>query len=184
MNLTIGSTTIVATECTRRRDPRQGFYLEITIPKDSIGMDELYGLLNECKESIVVTEDNGTENTYVGFRTLANFSYEKGSYKVTQVCTSEYEAQLSLANSRLTEQSVIIAAQEAEIKSLNEKSAQQDAIIESQLQSIAALNGTSKTQAEELVALNSTIKTQSATIAAQAEEIELLNGTLLEVLMG
>ena len=120
MNLTIGNKTLEITSCTRRRDTKRGFFLDITIPKDAIGMDELYSLLDGCTEDIVV-EDNGTVNTYTGFKTVGSFTCENGVYNVAQVCTSEYEAQLSLAQSRINEQDQLITVLQAENLLLTEE---------------------------------------------------------------
>ena len=121
MNLTIGTTTIKITSCTRKRDTQRGFYLDLTIPKDNIGMDDLYALLNGNTEPIVVIEADGTENTYIGFKETGSFALEGGFYKVAQVCTSEYEAQLSLAQSKMAEQDAIIAAQNETIEAQTEE---------------------------------------------------------------
>lgn len=128
MNLAIGSTSITITSCVRRRDTKRGFFLEIEIPKASIGMDALYSLLDGCTETIVVTDDEGNVNEYVGFKTIGSFGCENGVYKVSQVCTSEYEAQLSLAQSKIAEQDAVIAAQTETIAA--------------QAEEIEALNGT------------------------------------------
>jgi len=50
MNLTIGTKTIEITSCTRKRDTQKGFFLEMVIPKENIGMDELYALLDDNTE--------------------------------------------------------------------------------------------------------------------------------------
>jgi len=127
MNLTIGSTSIEITDCVRMRDTRKGFYLDITIPKENIGMETLYDLLDGCTENIIVTDDEGNVTEYVGFKTLGPFTIENGVYKVAQICTSEYEAQLSLAQAKIAEQDAKIAtqdetieAQAAEIAMLND----------------------------------------------------------------
>ena len=127
MNLTIGSTTIEITSCTKRRDVKRGFYLDLYIPQASIGMDELFNLLNGNTEPIVITEADGTESVYVGFKQLGAMSLEAGVYNVAQVCTSEYEAQLSLTQNKVAEQNKVIEdqteaikAQTAELELLND----------------------------------------------------------------
>lgn len=119
--LTIGSTTIEITDCVRMRDTKRGFYLDIIIPKENIGMEELYSLLDGCSENIIVTEENGAVTEYMGFKTLGSFACEDGVYKVAQICTSEYEAQLSLAQSKIAEQAGIITKLQAENILLNEQ---------------------------------------------------------------
>ena len=120
-NLTIGNTSIEITDCVRMRDTRRGFYLDITIPKENIGMEALYALLDGCMETIIVTNDDGTVNEYMGFKTLGSFALEDGSYRIAQICTSEYEAQLSLAQSKIAEQDAIIEAQNATIAAQTEE---------------------------------------------------------------
>lgn len=124
MKLAIGSTIIDITSCTRMRDTKRGFYLDIQLPKENIGMEELYSLLDDCEETIVVTDDNGNVSKYVGFKTLGSFACEDGVYRIAQICTSEYEAQLSLAQNEIIklqniidEQSEVIEAQAEEIES-------------------------------------------------------------------
>lgn len=103
MNMTIGNTSVPVLSCTRMRDPKRGFYLDIKIPKENIGMQALYDMFDNCAEKIVVVDDDGGVCEYTGFKTLANFSCEYGVYTVIQVCTSEYEAQLSLTQSKIAE---------------------------------------------------------------------------------
>lgn len=119
--LTIGSTTLEITSCVRRRDTQRGFYIELTIPKDVIGMDDLYALLNGNTEPIVVVDADGTENTYLGFKETGSFALEGGFYKVAQVCTSEYEAQLSLAQTKISDQDAVITMLQAENMLLTEE---------------------------------------------------------------
>lgn len=125
--LTIGNTTIEITSCTKRRDVKRGFYLDLYIPQANIGMDELFNLLNNNEEHIVITEADGTESVYVGFKQLGALSCEAGVYNVAQVCTSEYEAQLSLTQNKVAEQNKVIEdqteaikAQTAELELLND----------------------------------------------------------------
>lgn len=154
--LTIGATSFAITNCTRHRDTVRGFYLNIEIPKENIGMDELYNLLDGTEEPIVVTEADGTVNTYRGFKTLGGFACENGVYKIAQVCTSEYEAQLSLAQNKIEEQNKALEA-------TNQVIGQQNEVINA--------------QAEAIAAQGLTIDSQSETIAAQAEELVFLGET-------
>ena len=133
MNLTIGTTTIEITSCTRRRDTQKGFFLDLVIPKESIGMEALYALLSGNTEPIVVVEDDGTENTYLGFKETGSFALEGDAYHVAQVCTSEYEAQLSLAQTKIAEQDAVIENQNANIMVLEEMNMMQLSTIDSLL---------------------------------------------------
>lgn len=129
--LTIGSVTIEIKHCTRRRDTVKGFFLDLEIPKESIGMNELYTLLDNNAEPIVVVDEDGTENTYLGFKEIGSFALEGGAYHVAQVCTSEYEAQLSLAQTKIAEQDAVIEAQNNHVASLEEMSVAQLSAIDS-----------------------------------------------------
>lgn len=131
--LTIGSTTLEITSCTRKRDTQRGFFLELTIPHASMGMDDLYALLSGNTEDIVVTDEDGTTNVYRGFKETGSFALEGGFYKIAQVCTSEYEAQLSLAQTRITEQNAVIENQNANILGLEEMDVMQMTTIDSLL---------------------------------------------------
>ena len=163
MNLTIGSTTIEITSCTKRRDVKRGFYLDLYIPQASIGMDELFNLLNNNEETIVITEADGTESVYMGFKELGAIALEAGVYNVAQVCTSEYEAQLSLAQNKITEQNAVINTMQNTISEQEQALEKHTKIILDQTEAITV---------------------QSENIAAQTAELELLNDTLLELLMG
>lgn len=131
--LTIGSTTLEITSCTRKRDTQRGFFLDLVVPKESMGMDELYALLSGNTEPIVVVDADGTENTYIGFKETGSFALEGGSYHVAQICTSEYEAQLSLAQTKIAEQDAVIETQTANIMALEEMNMMQLSTIDSLL---------------------------------------------------
>lgn len=140
MKLTIGSTTIDITSCTRMRDTKRGFYLDLQIPKNNIGMEALYSLLDNCTETIIITTDTGAVNEYKGFQTLGSFACENGMYKIAQVCTSEYEAQLSLTQTKVNELEIAnhayaeaINQHSEQVINLETASAMQSATIESML---------------------------------------------------
>lgn len=110
MNLTIDTTTLEITSCTRMRDVQRGFYLDIKIPKGSVTMDELEQLFDGNEETIIVTDNDGNESAYNGFKLLSNLSLENGIYRVCQACTSEIEAQLSIAQNKVAEQEKALEA--------------------------------------------------------------------------
>lgn len=149
MNLTIGNTTITINSCTRMRDHKRGFYLDIKIPKDSISMDELSTLLDGNEQTITVT-DGENVSAYNGFKQLSNLSLENGVYTVCQVCTSEIEAQLSIAQNKVAEQA---KALEATAMVVN----QQTEIISAQAETIAA-------QGEQVMGLEEAAVVQMSTI--------------------
>lgn len=135
MKLTIGSKTITITSCEKLRNHKKGFFLDLVIPQDSIGMDELYATLNGTTDNIVVTNDDGTENTYIGFKEVGAFSLENGAYHVWQVATSELEAQNSILQNKVAEQNAVIAV-------LKDDAQRQSVTITAQQEEIAMLNDT------------------------------------------
>ena len=150
MKITIGSTTFDATSCTRRRDNAKGYYLDMTIPTENISKDTLYDLLDGNTESIIATEGDGTESTYDGFNAIGNFSVSKGLILVSQYCTSELEAQLSLAKNKIAEQDKTIVIMQNEAQAMT-----------------AEILG----QAETIVLQGETIATQNETITSQKLQI-------------
>ena len=172
MNLSIGNKTLAITGCTRRRDTRRGFFLDIEIPKENIGMDELYALFDGCTENIVVIDDEGTENVYTGFKTIGSFSLENGVYKVAQVCTSEYEAQLSIAQNRIAEQTNVIAAQAEMIGLLEEATVEQIATIDSLLLDVIPVVIADAVTAAVQDALGSNSDTETGEIETETEVSE------------
>jgi hypothetical protein len=155
--LTIGSKSFPITSYTKKRDTKRGFYLDLYIPQESIGMDELFNLLNNNEETIVITTSDGTENIFKGFKELAAISCEGGVYNVAQVCTSEYEAQLSLAQSKIAEQDSVIEQQTATMAVLEEMNMMQLSTIESLLLEVipTVITETVTIAVEEALASNS-----------------------------
>lgn len=131
--LTIGSTSINITECTRMRDLKRGFYLEIKIPEDTVNIDELKTIFKDNKQTIAITEADGTTNLYEGFQLLSTLSLEDGFYYVCQACTSEIEAQLSIAQNTINAQAQIIESQAQQVTSLEEATVVQMATIDNLL---------------------------------------------------
>lgn len=157
MNLTIGNTTIAINSCTRMRDTKRGFYLDIKIPKDSISMDELSTLLDGNTETIFVIDDAENESAYNGFKMLSNLSLENGVYTVCQACTSEIEAQLSIAQNKVTEQAKALEDTNRVVAQQIETIVQQGNTIDRQSEIITA-------QAEQVMMLEETAVVQMSTI--------------------
>lgn len=124
MTLTIGSTVIEITSCTRMRDTQKGFYLDIKIPKGAVTMDELEKLFDGNKETIFVSSDT-EDNMYNGFEQLYSLSLENNTYTIIQVCTSELEAQLSIVQSKMAAQEKELAAVTATCAMQEERFAEQ-----------------------------------------------------------
>jgi len=166
--ITIGSTTFDATKCERFRDNTKGFYLDIAVPVENISKDALYDLLNGNEETIYVAEEDGTESIYDGFNSIQNFSVSKGCILVAQYCTSELEAQLSLAKSKIAAQDKAIEDKSVQIASLEEMSMAQLSTIDSILTEVVpTIIELSVTQAIEAV-----LTTQEETAGEEPEVIE------------
>ena len=170
MNLQIGNTTIEITSCTRKRDLQKGFYLDLVIPKESIGMDDLYALLDGNEEAIVIT-DGEVENTYRGFKEVGSFACENGSYTVAQICTSEIEAQLSLAQNKVAEQNTVIASMQDTITAQNTALENHAKVITEQQATIEAQTETIATQTEQVALLEETSFIQMATLESLLLEV-------------
>lgn len=151
--LTIGSNLIEIISCTRMRDVQRGFYLDIKIPKGVVTLDELETLFDGNEEPILVVDGDGNENTYIGFKELSSLSLEKGVYRVCQVCTSEYEAQLSLAQSKLNQQETLISQMKSTIEEQEKELEAQASVVVAQGDTIAAQKKIIEDQNEQVVAL-------------------------------
>lgn len=151
--ITIGSTTFDATKCERFRDNTKGFYLDIVVPVENISKDALYDLLDGNKETIYVAEEDGTESIYDGFNSIQNFSVSKGCILVAQYCTSELEAQLSIAKSKIAEQERTISGLQDEASALANEVIAQASIIAGQNVQIGTLESQNKELNETVNAL-------------------------------
>lgn len=161
--LTIGSKTFEITSCVRMRDVKRGFYLDIKIPQASISMDELCALLKDNEQTITVTEGENV-SAYNGFKLLSNFSLEDGVYHVCQACTSEIEAQLSVAQNKVAEQAKALEATQQVVN-------QQAETITAQATTIAEQGETIKTQGETIATQQKAIDDQVTALAEQANTI-------------
>lgn len=170
--LTIGSTTFEITSCTRMRDLKRGFFLDIKIPQASISMDELCALLKDNEQTITVT-DGENVSAYNGFKLLSNFSLEDGVYHVCQACTSEIEAQLSVAQNKVAEQAAALAATQQVVD-------QQAQTISAQANTIAEQGNTIVAQGETITAQQKAIEEQGTTLAEQANTIVEQGNTIAE----
>jgi hypothetical protein len=171
MNLQIGSTTFEITTCTRKRDLQKGFYLDLVIPKASIGMDDLYALLDGNTEPIVITGTDGVENVYMGFKEIGGFSLENGSYKVAQICSSEIEAQLSLAQNKVAEQNNVISSMQSVIDTQTIALENHTKVITEQAQTIAEQTATIEAQTEQMAVLEESAVMQTATLESLLLEV-------------
>lgn len=160
--LTIGSTTFEILGCEQCRDNKKGYYLRLIVPVESISMDEFYALLNGNKENIIYTKEDGTVNTYTGFGLIGKFSCEDGVIEAAQYAFSEAEAQLSVAQNKITEQNRTIATLQ---------------------NTVAVMTTALKSHADAITEQNATIAIQKETIITQREEIDFLSDLLLEELM-
>ena len=166
--LTIGSKSFKINSYAKKRDVKRGFYLDLYIPQESIGMDEPFNLLNNNEEVIVITTSDGTENRFAGFKELGAISCEGGIYNVAQVCTSEYEAQLSLAQNKINEQDGVIANMQNVIDAQDNELKTHANVITQQHEELIA-------QAEQLVSQGNIITEQGKNIAQQHDAIVAQN---------
>ena len=151
--ITIGSTTFDATKCERFRDNTKGFYLDIAVPVENISKDALYDLLDDNKETIHVVEEDGSESIYDGFNSIQNFCVSKGCILVAQYCTSELEAQLSIAKSKIAEQERTVSNLQNEAVALTNEIIAQANIIAGNNAQIATLESQNKELNETVNAL-------------------------------
>lgn len=175
--LTIGSTSFEITSCTRMRDLKRGFFLEIKIPQESISMDELCALLKDNEQTITVT-DGENVSAYNGFKLLSNFSLEDGVYHVCQACTSEIEAQLSVAQNKVAEQAKALEATQQVVNQQAETISAQATTIAEQGETIHAQEVQLRSHSENIDAvttrnakLETTVEEQAVIIAEQTETI-------------
>lgn len=169
MNLRIGNTTVAITSCTRMRDLKRGFYLDIKIPKDSISMDELSALLDGNTETIYVI-DGENESAYNGFKMLSTLSLENGVYQVCQACTSEIEAQLSVAQNKVAEQAKELEATKQVVNRQSETINAQGKTIATQQKAIDDQASVLAEQGETVMGLEDASAMQSATIESMLLE--------------
>lgn len=153
--IVVGSTTLTATKCERLRDLKKGFYLDVTIQLTELTPDEIYALFNGTTEDIVVTDETGAVVTYKGFKQTMGFSRDDTTCSFAQVCTSELEAQLSLAQSKIAEQANTITVLK------NEAVAQANEVL-AQAQVIVAQGETIATQNDQIAELVSMSTSQLA----------------------
>lgn len=165
MIIKIGSTTFEATKCERIRHLTKGFYLDMSIPVENIGMDALRALLDGNKEDIVVTESDGTESIYTGFNAIGDFSFAKNAIHVSQFCESELQAQLSIAQNKVAAQAKTIAEMDGTIKVLTAETLAQAEVVVAQGETIA-------TQNEQVAAL----------MEASASQLEAIDTLMTEVI--
>lgn len=160
--LTIGSTTFEIMDCEQCRDNKKGFFLRIIVSVESISMDALRVLLKDNKEDIIFTKEDGTVNTYAGFGLIGKFSCENDVMEIAQYANSELEAQLAIAQNKITEQ---------------------NKTIETMQNTVAVQTVALQDHATAITEQTATLALQTETIKAQTEEIGFLSDLLLEVLM-
>lgn len=171
MKLTIGSTVFEGANCERMRHNKEGFYLSITIPKESTNLngDEVRALFNGTTETIIVIKEDGTENNYSGYNKSLHFETEDNEYTFWQVCRSELEAQLGLAKD--------------EIKALTKKNAEHEQSINNQNTVIGGCVDTINQHTDAINQQNEVINAQSKFADSLAEADMMQTATLESLLL-
>lgn len=171
--LTIGTVTLeLRLPFSKKWDRGAGVYAEIAIPTTAISHDDLKALFTDNTEDLIVTEEDGSTETFSGYTELHEIkeNISMGVYIVTQYCTGTAMHLLNEARKQIE----TLQTEKAELQSTV---ATQGQILTAQAEQIV-------TQANSITELNGTIENQNETITAQAAEIEMLNDTLLAVIMG
>lgn len=186
--LTIGSTSLELTSFGKRWDKASGVYAEIMIPTTAISHDDLKALFVDNQHDLIVTEEDGSTETYSGYAELNEIREKGGVYTVIQYCTGTAMHLLNEARKQITEQQATIGGmqntintQAAAIMAHEETIASQATVITAQGQTIASqsteinnLTNTVNEQNAVITAQGETITTQSETIAAQSEQVTML----------
>lgn len=130
ITLTIGSTTLELNSFAKKWDKGRGVFAEIRIPSTAISYDELKALFTGNQHDLIVTEEDGSVETFSGYGELDGIkeSISEGLYIVTQYCTETAMHLLNEARKQIVAQNDVIASQ-------NET-------IEAQAEEIAILNDT------------------------------------------
>ncbi len=159
MKLTIGSTTLELSSFNKRWDKIGGVYAEIKIPTTAISYEGLKTLFNGNAEDLVVTQEDGSVETYSGYAELHDIkeSLASGLYVVTQYCTATAMHLLNETRKQLAAQTVVIEEQTAHMAALEEASVEQISTLDCLLLEIipAVITEAVAVAVEEALASNS-----------------------------
>lgn len=196
--LTIGSATLELNNFIKKWDKIGGVYAQIEIPTTAISYEDLKALFTNNQNDLIVTEEDGSTETFSGYSELDEIREKGGVFTVIQYNTStamhllnEARKQIETLEHEKTELQNTVNAQGNELQSHAEIIVLQNEQLSEQAQTITEQGNTIVTQGESIkkhqttiTEQNEKIKEQAEAIEAQNEEIVMLNDTLLEVLMG
>ena len=113
MKIRIGTAALKTTGCYAYQHPNGKRELRITIPQTEIGYGELKALLKSKEGDIVLTDDNGMEQTFSGYRTTYTITdkVEDGEevFYVVLDCVGEAERRALEAQARAAEAEAQVA---------------------------------------------------------------------------
>ena len=203
--LTIGSTTLQLANYFPKWNNIGGVYAEIEIPTSEIAFDDLKALLDKNQHDLVITNENGTKETYSGYSKLQKLiaDLDREVYVATQYCTdtahhlinearkqietlktekAELQREVNTQGQRLTECAIVINAQGATIENLQTEKEELQREVNAQGTTIetlqiekAELQREVNAQGEQLAEQGETIAEQGERIAEQKETIEAQN---------
>ena len=123
ITLTIGSTTLELNSFAKKWDKGRGVFAEIRIPSEAISYDELKALFKDNQHDLIVTEEDGSVETFSGYGELDGIkeSISEGLYIVTQYCTETAMHLLNEARKQIVAQNDVIASQNETIEAQAEE---------------------------------------------------------------
>lgn len=128
--LTINGTDLTVLNAYPYQYPNGKRELRITLPQTAVSYADLKELLKNCDGDIVLTKEDGTTETFVGYKTTASITDkvedEQDVFYVVLDCVGEAERKALEA--------------EAKAKALEATVAQQGEVITAQANQVAALN--------------------------------------------
>ena len=151
--LTIGSTTLELVGFGKKWDKIAGVYAQIAIPTTAISHDDLKALFTDNPHDLIVTEEDGSTETFSGYAMLDEIRERDGVYTVIQYCTStpmhllnEAKKQIEAQQTTISTMNGVITAQDNELKAHAKVITEQNAVIEQQTALVGALEETSVIQ--------------------------------------
>lgn len=109
--LTIGETTLELKQPFNKKwDRVGGVFAEIVIPTTAISYDELKALLTNNQHDLIVTEEDGSTETFSGYAELHTIKEDipSGVYVVIQYCTATAMHLLNEARKQIEAQQVAL----------------------------------------------------------------------------
>lgn len=130
MTVKIGTTTLNVTECYAFRYQNGKLVLKITLPKTEIDHDDLFDLVKNNEDDIILTNDDQSTEVFSGYSYTLTILTNDTEYQVEVECISETERKVGNLQTDLN-------TAEETIVSLQTLIAQQTAIVEAQAELLA-----------------------------------------------